>query len=55
MAELITEGAADCVGMDHVGHLPVSIRRALRENSLREERDQTEKSCVIQKRATERW
>ena len=43
MAELITEGAADCVGMDHVGHLPVSVRRALRENSLREERDQTEK------------
>src|SRR5580692_9831865 len=43
MAELITEGAADCVGMDHVGHLPVSVRRALRENSLREERNQTEK------------
>src|ERR1700677_3313625 len=43
MAELITEGAADCVGMDHVGHFPVSVRRALRENSLREERDQTEK------------
>jgi diguanylate cyclase (GGDEF)-like protein/PAS domain S-box-containing protein len=29
--------------MDHVGHLPVSIRRALSENNLREERDQTEK------------
>lgn len=43
VAELITEGAADCVGMDHVGHLPVSIRRALSENNLREERDQTEK------------
>jgi diguanylate cyclase (GGDEF)-like protein/PAS domain S-box-containing protein len=43
VAELITEGAADCVGMDHVGHLPVSVRRALSENSLREERDQTEK------------
>ncbi len=43
VAEHITEGAADCVGMDHVGHLPVSIRRALSENSLREERDQTEK------------
>src|ERR1700723_2658619 len=43
MAELITEGAADCVGMDHVGHFPVSIRRALSENTLREERDQTEK------------
>jgi diguanylate cyclase (GGDEF)-like protein/PAS domain S-box-containing protein len=42
-AELIREGAADCVEMDHVGHLPVAIRRALSENSLREERDQTEK------------
>jgi diguanylate cyclase (GGDEF)-like protein/PAS domain S-box-containing protein len=43
VAKLITEGAADCVGMDHVGHLPVAIRRALSENNLREERDQTEK------------
>jgi diguanylate cyclase (GGDEF)-like protein/PAS domain S-box-containing protein len=43
VAELITAGASDCVGMDHVGHLPVAIRRALSENNLREERDQTEK------------
>jgi diguanylate cyclase (GGDEF)-like protein/PAS domain S-box-containing protein len=43
VAELITEGASDCVGMDHVGHLSVVIRRALSENNLREERDQTEK------------
>src|ERR1700723_2725837 len=43
MAELITEGAADCVGMDHVGHLPVAIRRALNENNLREESRQTGK------------
>jgi diguanylate cyclase (GGDEF)-like protein/PAS domain S-box-containing protein len=43
VAKLITEGAADCVGMDHVGHIPVAIRRALNENNLREERDQTEK------------
>jgi diguanylate cyclase (GGDEF)-like protein/PAS domain S-box-containing protein len=43
VAELITNGAADCVEMDHVGHLPVVIRRALSENNLREERDQTEK------------
>jgi diguanylate cyclase (GGDEF)-like protein/PAS domain S-box-containing protein len=43
MAELITEGAADCVGMDYVGHLPVAIRRALSDCKLREERDQTEK------------
>jgi len=42
-AALITEGAADCVEMDHVGHLPVAIRRALSENNLRRERDQSEK------------
>ena len=43
VAELITEGAADCVGMDHLTHLPVAIRRALSDNNLRQERDQTEK------------
>jgi len=43
VAELISSGAADCVGMDHVGHLPVAVRRALSENHLREERDRTEK------------
>ncbi len=43
VAELVTEGAADCVDRDHVGHLPVAIRRALNENNLREERDQSEK------------
>src|SRR6202162_4154581 len=43
VAGLITEGAADCIDRDHVGHLPVAIRRALSENNLREERDQSEK------------
>jgi len=43
LAKLITEGAADCVGTDHIGHLPVAVRRAISENNLREERDQTEK------------
>lgn len=43
VAKLITDGAADCVAMDFVGHLPVAIRRALSESNLREERDQTEK------------
>jgi len=43
VAELITEGAADCVGMDHLTHLPVAIRRALNDNNLREGRDRTEK------------
>ncbi|MHB8526015.1 MAG: sensor domain-containing diguanylate cyclase [Candidatus Acidiferrales bacterium] len=42
-AKLITQGAADCVEMDHVGHLPVAVRRALSENNLRQERDQSEK------------
>jgi diguanylate cyclase (GGDEF)-like protein/PAS domain S-box-containing protein len=43
VTELVTEGAADCVNKDHIGHLPVAIRRALNENNLREERDQSEK------------
>jgi len=43
VAELISSGGADCVGMEHLGHLPVAIRRALSENHLREERDRTEK------------
>jgi diguanylate cyclase (GGDEF)-like protein/PAS domain S-box-containing protein len=43
VAELITSGAADCVSMEHLGHLPVAVRRALSENHLREERDRTEK------------
>src|SRR4029077_4071779 len=42
-AKLMTEGAADCVAMDFVGHLPIAIRRALSDNNLRKERDQTEK------------
>ncbi len=43
VAELIMEGAADCIDGDHVGHLPIAIRRALSENNLRQERDQSEK------------
>jgi diguanylate cyclase (GGDEF)-like protein/PAS domain S-box-containing protein len=43
VAELITSGAVDCIEMDHVGHLPVAVRRALSENNLRAERDRAEK------------
>jgi diguanylate cyclase (GGDEF)-like protein/PAS domain S-box-containing protein len=43
VAELITDGAADCIEMDHIGHLPVAVRRALSENNLRVERDRAEK------------
>jgi diguanylate cyclase (GGDEF)-like protein/PAS domain S-box-containing protein len=42
-AELITNGASDCIEMEHVGHLPVAIRQALSENNLRGERDRAEK------------
>src|ERR1700728_3272564 len=42
-AEVISRGAADCVAMDHAGHIPVAVRRALSDAKLREERQQTEK------------
>ena len=34
---------AYCIDTEHLGHLPIAIRRALSENNLREERDQSEK------------
>jgi diguanylate cyclase (GGDEF)-like protein/PAS domain S-box-containing protein len=43
VAEFITKGAYDCIEMDHLGHLPVAIHRALDEKALREERDRAEK------------
>jgi diguanylate cyclase (GGDEF)-like protein/PAS domain S-box-containing protein len=41
-AELISQGAADCIDADALSHLPVAIRRALDENKLRGERDHAE-------------
>ncbi|MGB6200557.1 MAG: diguanylate cyclase [Candidatus Acidiferrales bacterium] len=41
-ADLITEGAADCVETDNLGQLPVAIRRALKENTLAGERIRVE-------------
>jgi diguanylate cyclase (GGDEF)-like protein/PAS domain S-box-containing protein len=43
VADFITKGAYDCIEMDHIGHLPVAIRRALDEKTLRDERDRAEK------------
>ena len=43
VAALITSGAVDCIEMEHVSHLPVTVRRALSENNLRAERDSAEK------------
>jgi diguanylate cyclase (GGDEF)-like protein/PAS domain S-box-containing protein len=42
-AEFILKGAADCIEMDSLGHLPVAIHRALEEKSLRDQRDRAER------------
>jgi diguanylate cyclase (GGDEF)-like protein/PAS domain S-box-containing protein len=41
-ADLITEGAADCVEIDNLGELPIAIRRALKENCLLGARERAE-------------
>jgi len=42
VAEFITRGAYDCIEMDHIGHLPVAIHRALDEKALRDDHDRAE-------------
>jgi diguanylate cyclase (GGDEF)-like protein/PAS domain S-box-containing protein len=42
-ANLMLRGAFDCVHTDAIGHLPVAVRRALNERSLRHERDRAER------------
>jgi diguanylate cyclase (GGDEF)-like protein/PAS domain S-box-containing protein len=42
-AEFILKGAAECIEMDSIGHLPVAIHRALDEKALRDQRDRAEK------------
>jgi diguanylate cyclase (GGDEF)-like protein/PAS domain S-box-containing protein len=42
-AELIAQGADDCVEMENVGHLRIVIRRILSERKLREQRDRAKK------------
>ena len=39
VADFITKGAYDCIEMDHIGHLPVAVHRALDEKALRDDRD----------------
>ena len=43
VAELILKGAADCVEVDSIGHLPIAVHRALKEKALRDQRDRAEK------------
>jgi diguanylate cyclase (GGDEF)-like protein/PAS domain S-box-containing protein len=42
-AEFILKGAADCIEMDRISHLPVTVHRALDEKALRNQRDRAEK------------
>jgi diguanylate cyclase (GGDEF)-like protein/PAS domain S-box-containing protein len=42
-AEFILRGAADCIEVDSIGHLPVAVHRALAEKALRDQRDRAEK------------
>jgi diguanylate cyclase (GGDEF)-like protein/PAS domain S-box-containing protein len=42
-AELIAKGAAACIDVSAISHLPVAIRRALAANRLRDERDRAER------------
>jgi diguanylate cyclase (GGDEF)-like protein/PAS domain S-box-containing protein len=43
MAEFILKGAADCIEMDRISHLPVAVHQALDEKALRDQRDRAEK------------
>src|SRR5437899_9794490 len=42
-AAFILKGAADCIEMDRISHLPVAVHRALDEKALRNQRDRAEK------------
>ena len=43
VADLLGKGVVDCLDMDHLSDLPISVLRALRENALRRERNRAEK------------
>jgi diguanylate cyclase (GGDEF)-like protein/PAS domain S-box-containing protein len=42
-AEFVLKGAADCIEMDSISHLPVAVHRALDEKVLRDQRNRAEK------------
>src|SRR5260370_10409841 len=43
VAEFILKGAADCIEVESIGHLPVAVHRPLAEKALRDQRDRAEK------------
>src|SRR5258707_8573041 len=42
-AEFILKGAADCIEVENIGHLPVAVHRTLAEKALCDQRDLAEK------------
>jgi diguanylate cyclase (GGDEF)-like protein/PAS domain S-box-containing protein len=42
-AKFILKGAADCIEMESIGHVPVAVHRALAEGVLRGQRDRAER------------
>jgi len=44
VAEYVLKGAADCIEVDTLGHLPVAVRRTLAEKALHNQRDRAEKN-----------
>ena len=42
-AEFVLRGAADCVEVESLGHIPVAVHRVLSEKALRDQRDRAEK------------
>ena len=46
-AECILKGAADCVDVDNIGHLPVAVHRALKDKAVRDQRDRRKKVAAL--------
>jgi len=44
--ECIKQGATDCVLKDHLGRLPLSVRRALEEKQLRQQRSESDEELA---------
>jgi len=54
-AELILKGAADCIEVDSIGHLPVAVHRALEEKVLRDQRDRAKRTYGVRRHDIAPW
>jgi DNA-binding NtrC family response regulator len=48
-AELKLKGAADCIEVDSIGHLPVAVHRALEEKVLRDQRTKKPRRIALRR------